>query len=72
MFNLFKNKLFTLKGQSNEIFDLQFFSSFKPAWATDQWSKIFRKISNIFENPKAPNTARSRTPCRLTFREVNN
>ena len=24
-----------LKGQSNEIFYLQFFSSFKPAWATD-------------------------------------
>ena len=26
-----------LKGQSNEIFDPQFFSSFKLAWATDQW-----------------------------------
>ena len=25
-----------LKGQSNEIFDCQFFSSFKPACATDQ------------------------------------
>ena len=24
-----------LKGQSNEIFDLQFFLSFEPAWATD-------------------------------------
>ena len=30
-----------LKGQSNEIFDLLFFSSFQPAWATDQWVKIF-------------------------------
>ena len=30
-----------LKGQSNEIFDLQFFSSFEPAWATDQGVKIF-------------------------------
>ena len=30
-----------LKGQYNEIFDLQFFSSFVPAWATDQWVKIF-------------------------------
>ena len=30
-----------LKGQSNEIFDLQFFSSFQPACATDQWVKIF-------------------------------
>ena len=28
-----------LKGQSNQIFDLQFFSSFEPAWATDQWVK---------------------------------
>ena len=30
-----------LKGQSNEIFDLQFNSPFEPAWATDQWVKIF-------------------------------
>ena len=30
-----------LKGQSNEIFDLLFFSSFQPAWGTDQWVKIF-------------------------------
>ena len=29
-----------LKGQSNEIFDLQFCSSVEPAWATDQWVKI--------------------------------
>ena len=29
-----------LKGQSNEIFDLQFLSSFEPAWATDPWVKI--------------------------------
>ena len=29
-----------LKGQSNEIFDPQFFASFEPAWATDQWDKI--------------------------------
>ena len=26
-----------LKGQSNEILDLQFFSSFEPALATNQW-----------------------------------
>ena len=30
-----------LKGQSNEIFDLNFFSSFEPACATDQWVKTF-------------------------------
>ena len=30
-----------LKGQSNEIFDPQFLSSFEPAWAFDQWVKIF-------------------------------
>ena len=29
-----------LKGQSNEIFYPQFFASFEPAWATDQWDKI--------------------------------
>ena len=33
--------VFIWKRQSNEIFYLQFFSSFKPAWATDQWVKIF-------------------------------
>ena len=27
----------SLKGQCHEILDWQFFSSFKPAWATDQW-----------------------------------
>ena len=36
---LFKEN--SLKRQSYEIFDLQFFSSFKPAWTTDQWVKIF-------------------------------
>ena len=48
----------TLKGQSNEIFDLQLFSSFEPAWATEQWLKIFSiliKISlsylNFYEAP---------------------
>ena len=30
-----------LKGQSSKIFDLQFFSSFGPAWVTDQWVKVF-------------------------------
>ena len=30
-----------LKGQSNEIFDLHFFSSFKPVCATDQLVEIF-------------------------------
>ena len=28
---------FLLKGHSNEIFYLNFFSSFEPVWATDQW-----------------------------------
>ena len=36
-----------LKGQSNEIFDLQFFSSFKPVWVTDQWVKIFSILVEI-------------------------
>ena len=33
-----------LKVQSNEIFDPQFFSSFKLAWATDQRVKIFLNL----------------------------
>ena len=47
-----------LKGQSNEILDLRFFSSFEPAWATDQWVKIFSifvkillSYSNIYVSP---------------------
>ena len=35
---------FCLEGQSNEIFDPQFFSSSEPAWATDQWVKTFDKL----------------------------
>ena len=30
-----------LKGQSNEIYNLWFFSSLEPVWATDQQVKIF-------------------------------
>ena len=36
-----------LKEQSNEIFDPQFFSSFEPVWATDQWVKIFSILFQI-------------------------
>ena len=38
-----KTQVFTvsLKGQSNEIFDCQFFSSFKPAWALTMGLNIF-------------------------------
>ena len=32
--------ILSLKGQSNKIFDPQFFSPFVPAWATDQWVKM--------------------------------
>ena len=49
----------SLKGQSNEIFDLQFFSSFEPAWAKDLWVKIFSILvkfslsySNFSESPR--------------------
>ena len=48
-----------LKGQSDKIFDLKFFSSFKPAWATDQQVKIFsilvkfsQSYSNFSESPR--------------------
>ena len=47
-----------LKGQSNEIFDLQCFSSFEPALATDQWVKIFSlfvKNSQSYSNFKSEN-----------------
>ena len=49
----------TLKGQSNEIFDLQIFSSFEPTWAIDQWPNgfkyfrfwlRFRRVIRIFMN----------------------
>ena len=33
-------RILLLKGQSNEIFDPQFYLSFEPAWATDLWVKI--------------------------------
>ena len=36
-----------LKGQYNEIFNLQFFSSFKPAGATDHWDWIFSFLVEI-------------------------
>ena len=38
-----------LKGQSKEIFDLQFFSSFELVWVTDQWVGIFTILVEIFE-----------------------
>ena len=51
--------LMYVKGQSNEIFHPNFFfSSFEPAWATDQCVKIFSILvkfslsySNFFESP---------------------
>ena len=49
---------FYLKGQSNEIFDLQFISSFEPALASNQWVKIFSilvKNSQIYSNFKSKN-----------------
>ena len=39
--NFFVYLNLALKGQSNEIFDLQFFLSFEPAWATNRWVNIF-------------------------------
>ena len=57
-----------LKGQSNEIFDPQFFSSFEPAWATDQWVKIFSilvsfspRYSYLSESPRRLITKFSKT-----------
>ena len=33
-----------LKGQSNEIVALQFFSTFEPVWGTGQWVKMFSNL----------------------------
>ena len=46
-------RVVVLKGQSN---DLQLFSSFKPAWATDQWVKIYLLVIPILVSKKL-------TPC---------
>ena len=68
-------KLFLLKGQSNEIFDLQFFSSFEPALATDQWVKIFSilvKNSQSYSNFKSENlTPRGIIPRRVRLPVVS-
>ena len=37
----------SLKGQSSEIFSLQFLSSFGPTWALDQWVKIFSNLGKF-------------------------
>ena len=43
----FLNPSGPLKAQSNEIFDLHFFSSFELVWVTDQWVKIFSILVEI-------------------------
>ena len=64
-----------LKGQSNEIFDLLFFSSFQPAWATDQWVKIFSYL--VLFSPRYSNFNCEKTDSpgydtrgRLTLRSI--
>ena len=52
-------KVLMLKGQSNKIFDLQFFSSIKPALATGQWVKIF---SNLVKNSQSCSNFKSKNP----------
>ena len=61
-----------LNGQSNKIFDL--FSSIEPAWATNQWVKIFLillKISQSSSNFSGYHTAQSQYPHRIILRRVN-
>ena len=76
------HRRFPLKGQSNEIFDLQFFSSFEPAWATDQWVKIFLILikfslsySSFYESPQGiilrSHTAQSHSPWGIILRRVD-
>ena len=65
-----------LKGQSNEIFDPQFFSLSEPAWATDQWVKYFRilfrfpKIFKCFRSSAQYYTALSQVPRSIILRGV--
>ena len=59
-----------LKGQSNEIFNLLFFSSLKLVWATDQQVKIF----SIFDknSPSSTNFKfENMTPRGMIPRQVN-
>ena len=67
-----------LKGQSNEIFDLQFFSSFEPTWATDKcykWFSVLIKFllsySNFFESPRSIIFLRVILPGEIILRRVN-
>ena len=66
---------FFLKGQSNEIFDLRFFSSLEPVWATDQQIEIFFilvKNSPSYTNFKFENvTPRGIIPRRVSLPEVS-
>ena len=58
-----------LKGQSNEIFNLKFFSYVKLTWATDQWVKIFSilglricQFNQIFQSPRGMRPQQSMSP----------
>ena len=68
-----------LKGTVQQDFDLQFFSSFEPAWATDQWVKIvsffvfvFAKIFNFFRISAQYHTARSHVTFRIFLKGQSN
>ena len=69
--------MFNLKGQSNEILDTQFFSSFEPAWATDQWVNIvsflglvFAEILEFFRSSVQYHTTRSQVLRSIILRGV--
>ena len=67
--------ILSLKGQSNEIFYLQFSSSFEPALATGQWVKIFSiliKNSQSYSNFNSENlTPRGTIPRRVRLPKVS-
>ena len=63
-----------LKGQSNEIFDPQFFASFEPAWATDQWDKIvwwLCSFSPIYSNFSIEKTDSAQYDTALSQKEIS-
>ena len=57
----------SLKGQSNEIFDPQFFSSFETALSTHQWVKIF---AILVKNSQSYSKVENLTPWGIIPRRV--
>ena len=64
------NVLWVLKGQYNEIFDLQFFSLFQPAFNIFDFGKVFAEILKFFCISPGYDTAQSQSPRCMILRGV--